>query len=85
VTSGDGFAVTARALTGHAGTVDAVAAAVQTAHDAAKQVTMGVEAYGTIPTRRMMPVLLEPLQGRAVTSLLAAVRALPSGPVPRLG
>lgn len=72
----DEIRVVGEAILKHAGSVTGVADAVALGRDAATHVEMGREAYGKLPICQMIPTLLDPIQGRAVDSLRAAVEAL---------
>ena len=72
--SGDGFDVTASALTAHAGTVDQVSDTVDQARSAGAQVGLGRDAYGQLC--QFVPALIDPLQEAGVDALAAAVDAL---------
>ncbi|MEU7798390.1 type VII secretion target [Micromonospora arborensis] len=73
-----GFEVTTAALTQHARSVDRIAEAIDTAHDAGAHVRMGADAYGQLPICQAIPFLLDFLQGPAVDALAAAQEALHS-------
>ncbi|MFC5923849.1 type VII secretion target [Micromonospora vulcania] len=73
-----GFEVTTAALTEHARSVDRIAGAIGTAHDAGAYVRMGADAYGQLPTCQAIPFLLDFLQDPAVDALAAAQEALHS-------
>ncbi|MCF0094284.1 hypothetical protein AB0B39_03865 [Micromonospora sp. NPDC049114] len=73
-----GFEVTTAAVTGHARSVDRIAEAIGTAHDAGAYVRMGAGAYGHLPVCQAIPFLLDFLQGPAVEALAAAQEALHS-------
>jgi len=73
-----GFEVTATALTGHARSLDRIAASIGTAHGAAAHVQMGAGAYGQLPACQAIPFLLDFLQLPAVDALTAAQEALQS-------
>ena len=72
--AGDGFDVTASALSGHAGSVDQVSDAIDQARSAGAQVELGREAYGQLC--QFVPTLIDPLQQAGVAALAAAVDAL---------
>ncbi|MEK8108252.1 hypothetical protein NKG94_31265 [Micromonospora sp. M12] len=73
-----GFEVTTAALTQHARSVDRIADAIDTAHDAGAHVRMGADAYGQLPVCQAIPFLLDFLQAPAVDALAAAQEALHS-------
>jgi hypothetical protein len=58
----------------HAGTVDNVADAVQTARSAVHEVTMDTQAYGQLC--QFLPVLLSPVFGLALDALQESMSAL---------
>ncbi|MGW0434072.1 type VII secretion target [Micromonospora sp. NPDC003197] len=73
-----GFEVDQGALLRHAGSVDTVAQEVQIARSAAAHVQMGRDAYGRLPICQALAGFLEPIQGQALNTLVAAVDALNS-------
>jgi hypothetical protein len=58
----------------HAGTVDAVADAVDTARGAVHEVTMDTQAYGVLC--QFLPALLSPVFGMALDALQGSIGAL---------
>jgi hypothetical protein len=76
--SGEQFNVMADGLRAHAGSVNRIADAVETARAAGAQVKLGREAYGKLPSCQMIAMLLDPIQQYGVDALAAAVDALQS-------
>jgi hypothetical protein len=70
----DGAQVPTSAISGHAGSVDAVADAVEQARSAVGQVAMDTQAYGILC--QFLPALLEPVFDLAVEAMNGSVDAL---------
>jgi len=63
-----------QAVRGHAGSVDAVAEAIETGRAAAAQVQLGSHAYGQLCA--FLPRLIDPLADRTVSALAGSALAL---------